>query len=507
MLYPIGFAVALISLMLWQNREGTKSEGIFRFFFTIAIIAYMIGLFSFHTTFEAKAVHILKDFLILGLASLLIKSTKSNFLLTIAAASFSIVGAYLFFTDFENHRLGKDFNVNGNQEEIDREDLLIEIFDGESKESIMSFAAENGLVLKKAFNPSSPEITDLDDYYTLNIPIELEARKDHYAKIIKKLKGVEWVENNEFIKTPNLEHATIQRTNRKFGLNDPDINLQWGIDKLEIDKFYTYLSTKKIKPKKKALIAILDTGVDAKHEDLSANYKSIDKKSDSDGNKHGTHCAGVAGAVTNNKIGIASLAPNNNFVKITSVKVLQSYGGGTQNGIISGIIKAADSGADVISMSLGGRSTDKAQKAYKEAVEYANKKGAIVVVAAGNSNANAKFYAPANTPGVITVAALDKDLSKAAFSNFINDVSMGISAPGVEIHSTIPDNKYAAFSGTSMATPQVAGLLGMMKALDPDLDTEAAYKILSSTGMKVKDAQRTGNMIQPFLAIKALIEK
>ena len=505
MLYPIGFSIALISLMLWQNQEGKKSEGIFRLFFSLAIIAYIVGLFSFPSTFEAKAIHIVKDFVILGVASLLVKGSRQNLFLSIAAFSFSLVGAYLFFTDFENHRIGKDFTVGGIQEApVDHADILVEVFEGESKGTLISFAKEHGLSIEPAFAPQSTELTDLDDYFVINIPSGLEDRTEKFMNLIKKLKGVEWVEHNEFVKTPILETKNIQKKNKNFGLNDPDVNLQWGFAKMEMDKFYTLIKEKKLKPKKKALIAILDTGVDAKHEDLSKHFKSIDKKSDTDGNKHGTHCAGIAAAVSNNKKGIASLAPNDKFIEVTSVKVLQSFGGGTQNAIIAGIIKAADSGADVISMSLGGRSNDKNQKAYKEAVDYANKKGAIVIAAAGNSNANAKFYAPANTPGVITVAAVDRDLSKAKFSNFVNDIEMGIAAPGVEIHSTIPNDKYAAFSGTSMATPQVAGLVAMMKALKPSLDTREVYNILNDSGLEIKDHRTTGNMIQPYQALMTL---
>ena len=506
MLYPVGFSIALISLMLWQNKEGHKSEGFFRFIFSLAIICYIAGLLTIPSTFEAKAIHILRDFLILGVASLLAKASKSNLLFTAAAFSFSLVGAYLFFTDFSNHRIGKDFDLSGAPEARDLPDLLVEVSEDESGKTLLAFAQEMQLSIEPAFNPDNPDQTDLDDYFVVNIPTALEERTEEYLNLIKKLKGVEWVEYNEFIKTPILEEQTIQRNKINFGLNDPDLNLQWGFQKMGLNNYYTFLKDKRLKPKKKALIAILDTGVDAKHEDLAKHFKSIDKKSNTDGNRHGTHCAGVAGAVSNNKKGIASLSPNQDFIEITSVKVLQSFGGGTQNAIIQGMIKAADEGADVISMSLGGRSNDKAQKAYKEAVAYANKKGAIVVVAAGNSNANAKFYAPANTPGVITVAALDKDLSKAKFSNFVNEITMPIAAPGVDIHSTIPNNKYAAFSGTSMATPQVAGLLGMMKAIDPDLDTEKAYKILKDSGLQVKDSRSTGHLIQPHAALKSLIE-
>ena len=197
---------------------------------------------------------------------------------------------------------------------------------------------------------------------------------------------------------------------------------------------------------------------------------------------------------------------SNDFVEVTSIRVLSSFGGGTQQGIIKGILEAADKGADVISMSLGGRSTEKRQKAYEEAVQYANKAGAIVVVAAGNSNSNATLFAPANTPGVITVSAIDTLLHRAHFSNFITDLKMGVAAPGVKIFSTIPGSKYTAFNGTSMATPYVAGLLGLLKSLEPDLTTQKAYQVINDSGVKTKDTPLTGKLIQPAEAVKLLIK-
>jgi thermitase len=160
-------------------------------------------------------------------------------------------------------------------------------------------------------------------------------------------------------------------------------------------------------------------------------------------------------------------------------------------------------------MSLGGRSNSSRLKAYKDAIKYANKKDAIVVVAAGNSNTNAKQYSPANTPGVITVSAVDTLIGRASFSNYIQDVEMGIAAPGVQIYSTTPtlsrNGKYAAFNGTSMATPYVAGLVGLMRSLDPKINTKEVYKILDETGKPTKDTKKTGKLIYPVEAVKRVI--
>ncbi|NRA49893.1 MAG: S8 family serine peptidase, partial [Phaeodactylibacter sp.] len=178
---------------------------------------------------------------------------------------------------------------------------------------------------------------------------------------------------------------------------------------------------------------------------------------------------------------------------------------GTQKSIINGMIKAADAGADVISMSLGGLSNQSKERAYRKAVEYANEKGAIVVAAAGNANRNAKNYVPAAVDGVISVSAIDADLRKAVFSNYVTDLKRGVAAPGVGIYSTIPGDRYDTYNGTSMATPYVAGLLGLMKSYRPGLTTDQAYNILQKTGKGTQQTKQTGKLIQPAKALKQLL--
>ncbi|MFT5834369.1 MAG: thermitase, partial [Cognaticolwellia sp.] len=111
-----------------------------------------------------------------------------------------------------------------------------------------------------------------------------------------------------------------------------------------------------------------------------------------------------------------------------------------------------------------------------------------------------------NTPGVITVSAIDEALNRAVFSNTVQDVAMGIGAPGVNVYSSIPNNGYDSWNGTSMATPYVAGLLGLMKSINPDLTTEEAYKILKETGIDTGDTDKTGKFIQPFNAVSKVLK-
>lgn len=333
--------------------------------------------------------------------------------------------------------------------------------------------------------------------------------KKHITTIKEKLQntlGVNWVEENETVSISPLEADEINRSPINYGIDDPDLNRLWGFEKMKVQDLLPIIEKNSNKIKKKALLVILDTGIDAAHEDIKENYKSIKEKHDTDGNMHGTHCAGIAASVNNNGKGIASFNANSNLYNVSSIKVLSGMGTGTQNVIISGMIEAADNGADVISMSLGGRSSHTKQRAYNKAVEYANKKGAIVVVAAGNSNVDAIHATPANAEGVITVSATNDQMTKAAFSNTVQSLKMGIAAPGKNIYSTIPKNQYKSLNGTSMATPYVAAALAMLKSFDPELTTKEAFSILNETGIKTSQTEQTGKFIQPAAALNRLLK-
>ncbi|MCL4106776.1 UNVERIFIED_CONTAM: hypothetical protein GTU68_048220 [Idotea baltica] len=321
---------------------------------------------------------------------------------------------------------------------------------------------------------------------------------------LKSFPFVELIEENEEIFIAPLEVLTPP-VSSVIGFSDPLVPQQWALKALKVDELNQLIIGQNTA--KKAKLFILDTGVDANHEDLKGNYLSHKKKYDTDIQSHGTHCAGIAGALSNNETGIASLNVNNDLFTISAIKVLNDSGMGNQKTIINGIIEAAENGADVISLSLGGRSTDRRQKLYEETVAYANSLGAIVVVAAGNSSMNAKGYSPANTPGVIAVAAIDEQLNIAPFSNTVQDLEMGIAAPGVQILSTTPKNEYKSFNGTSMATPYVAGLVAIMKSYNPLLSTRDVYQLLDLNGQYTVQSDKSGNLIDPSKTIRNLLGK
>jgi thermitase len=247
--------------------------------------------------------------------------------------------------------------------------------------------------------------------------------------------------------------------------NDTYYGQQWGMTQINApDAWGVTMGSGSI------MIAILDTGVDLDHQDLaskivsSKNFSSSNTVDDKYG--HGTHVAGIAAAVTNNGMGVAGVGYN---CSIMNVKVLGDTGSGSYSGIISGIIWAADNGAKVINMSLGGSS---GSTTLESAVDYAWSKGVVVVAAAGNSGATDPSY-PAYYANCIAVAATDANDAKASFSNYhsSNNPWVDVAAPGVNIYSTMPNHRnkigprnYDTLSGTSMASPFVAGLAGLVWA-------------------------------------------
>ncbi|NLW47865.1 MAG: S8 family serine peptidase [Firmicutes bacterium] len=245
--------------------------------------------------------------------------------------------------------------------------------------------------------------------------------------------------------------------------NDPYYTQQWGPQDIHAD-----LAWDKVNPAQRGnvTIAVLDTGINASHEDLQASivpgYNFINNDNNPvDGHGHGTHVAGIAAAITNNGKGIAGVAGG---AKIMPVKVMNDYGSGDYASIINGIKYAADNGAQVISMSLGGPGSS---QAMQDAVNYAIGRGASVVAASGNSNSAVAF--PGNCNGVITVGAVSSNNQRASFSNY--GPEMDVVAPGVNIISSYKGNanSYTSMSGTSMATPFVAGVTALVRAANPSL--------------------------------------
>lgn len=514
-LYPLGFIVCISGLILWfYNQENPNRSRLMSQTFLGGFFVYLFSLAFSEGELSLKLWALFRDLMVIGIVSQGFNFLKGNKSLFFGGLALFYTVFYLFGLQKMNQTFSQmvsspntSINAEGAAASSDNGyfgELLVDLADEQQVEDFQQITNTYDLKWERAFYPEKAHQTNLDDYFLVDVQAKHLSQLEEIQEALRNSGLIDWVEENEQVqlKLPEQDHSL--RKGKAFGLNDPSVNQLWGFEAMNIDMLYTHLNKNKIKPKRKALIAILDTGVDAKHEDLKDNFKSIRSKYDVDKAGHGTHCAGIAGAVSNNNKGVASFSQNNDFVNITSVKVLSDFGGGTQQGIIKGMIEATDKGADVLSLSLGGPSNRRRQKVYEDAVKYANAAGAIVVVAAGNSNSNSIDYAPANTPGVITVSAVDTMNNRASFSNYVSDLKMGIAAPGVKIYSTIPGDKYTNFNGTSMATPYVAGLLGLLKSIQPELTTKEAYQILNSTGANTGNTKMTGRLIQPAKAVMAL---
>ncbi len=252
------------------------------------------------------------------------------------------------------------------------------------------------------------------------------------------------------------------------------------------------------------VVAIVDTGIDLNHPDLKdklvKGYNAtgvgglFGVGSAGDDNGHGTHCAGTAAAITDNGVGVSGMAAN---CKLMPVRVLAGAGSGSLLSVAKGITWAADNGADVISLSLGGAGT---MQALGDAVKYALSKNSVVVAAMGNSgNSGNPVSYPAAYPGVIAVGATDSNDKIAVFSSFNKYCS--VSSPGVQIFSTTPTydvwltknsggritKEYSFMSGTSMATPLVAGLCGLIRSVNPKMPPADVKALLERTADKTPD--------------------
>ncbi|AUS10057.1 peptidase S8 [Laceyella sacchari] len=288
----------------------------------------------------------------------------------------------------------------------------------------------------------------------------VKVKRSSLATLLRKYKqhpDVAYAEPNYVYRAsvlPSARHTRSWQTRFSITPNDPFFwNKQWGPKRVQ-----AHLAWQTAPVGKTVKIAVVDTGIQTNHPDLRGKvlrgWDFVDDDStQQDLNGHGTHCAGIIAATSNNGIGIAGLSPN---AKLLPVRVLNEQGEGTAADIADGIKYAADQGAQVINVSLGG---PESSLTIKNAVDYAWNKGAIVVAAAGNESTDQPSY-PAYYSRALAVASTDSDDQRSWFSNYGPWVD--VAAPGGNIYSTVTGGGYAYDSGTSMAAPHVSGIAGLL---------------------------------------------
>jgi thermitase len=304
------------------------------------------------------------------------------------------------------------------------------------------------------------------DVEVVEVPRGQETR---LANALSHNPKVEFAEVNgqyEAVATPNdpsfPQQWGLHNTGGSGGKNDADIDAPQAWDTLSCQS-----SVK---------IAILDTGVDRGHEDLELdenNQRDFTGNGVGDRYGHGTHVAGIVAAVRNNSKGVAGVAHG---CTIGDYKVLGDNGSGAWSWIANGIRAAADDGYKVINLSLGSTA---GSSTVESAINYAWGKGVVIACAAGNNGRSSRFY-PAAYTNCIAVAATDRSDRKASFSNH-GSSWVDVAAPGVSILSTVKSGGYESWNGTSMATPHVAGLAGLVWSSGVSSASSVRSKIESTT--------------------------
>jgi thermitase len=240
--------------------------------------------------------------------------------------------------------------------------------------------------------------------------------------------------------------------------NDPYFSSQWGLTKIGAPQAWEVTTGSS-----DLTIAIVDSGIDLDHPDLSGkiilgyDYVNGDWVPDDDYG-HGTHVAGIAAAWTDNGQGVAGVSWG---ARLMALKVLNAGGSGSYANVASAVTYAADNGAKIINLSLGG---DFDSQTLHDAVIYAHNAGCVLAAATGNDGGSAVLY-PAKHAEALAVAATGSTDQRAWFSNYGPEVD--VAAPGVSIYSTYLGGGYTSMGGTSMATPHVAGLAALIWSACP----------------------------------------
>src|SRR5690554_2377604 len=294
-----------------------------------------------------------------------------------------------------------------------------------------------------------PDIDDESLNRVYQIQLSDYSKVDEVVKILESISGIEYAELKEL-------HRSFATPNDPYFGNQ----YQYGLIKIQAEAAWD-IST----GSSSIIVAVTDDAINVDHPDLKnmivGGYDAPTQGSNprpcgSNNGLHGSHVSGTVGAETNNNTGVASIGYG---VSIMPVKIGNCSGSLTHG--YEGVVYAANNGAHVINMSWGGPG---ASQYGQTVITNAWNKGAILVAASGNDNVSSKFY-PAGYDNVVTVSSTDKNDRKSSFSNYGNWID--ISAPGSDIYSTNAGSGYQSLSGTSMASPLVSGLVGLMRSYAP----------------------------------------
>jgi len=290
---------------------------------------------------------------------------------------------------------------------------------------------------------------------------------------------------------------------------------QWHLSAVEVESAWSVSQGENV------TVAVIDTGIDTGHEDLShaiadartvvpSSYYGVGKTFEAeyegveDFLGHGTHVAGII-AAADNEIGCIGIAPKSNILSIKALEKSGSKGTGKSSWIASAIQMAIEESVDVINLSIGGTKIE--DGLLQEAIQKANEAGIVVVSAAGNITGESQIFYPGAYEETIAVSALCKEGSGVSFDSGYSNYGdwIDISAPGTNIMSTVPGG-YRAKTGTSMACPVVSGAAALILSMNPDISGMEVRDLLIASAMDLGDDGKDDQYGYGALNIKNLIE-
>jgi len=343
---------------------------------------------------------------------------------------------------------------------------------------------ENQLIVVTKDSASLEEAVDISEediiIDTLETEEETIATVETTDDLAAKMAEYEADPNVEYVQ-PNFIYTLQDEVTALASVNDSFVSRQWYLDPgTYISDAWDYAKTQKT-----VKVAVIDSGVQANHPDLKANIspESYDfvagTMTMSDSNGHGTHVAGIIAAVANNGVGIAGVSYNAELLCYRVTQKINGEEAADTSTVIRAYAEAVSDGAQVINISLGKYGSDWVMDTVlQSAIITAHNSGIVTVCAAGNGATSQACY-PSDYEQCISVVATDEKYVRANFSDY--NQYKDIAAPGVNILSTYTENGYAFSSGTSMASPVVAGVICLMLAAKPSLTVNQIKDILYST--------------------------
>ncbi len=319
---------------------------------------------------------------------------------------------------------------------------------------------------------------------------------------------------------PNVVYSEVDATVHYDSVpailpNDPFLGQQWALNTIDAPEAWA-LST----GSSSTIVAVLDTGLDVNNPDFAGRlwtnptvnsdgflgdlhgYNFVSNNGNiQDDNGHGTHVTGILAATGNNGVGVAGVDWG---TQIMPLKVLDSNGNGSTDAAVSAIYFAVQHGAKVINASWGG---DVFSATMLAALNYADQNGVVFVTASGNESSNndqiTTYPASYRTPNELVVAAIDPNGSLANYSNF-GPTTVDIAAPGTNVLSTVLDDQYQDYTGTSMSTPFVSGTVALLAGMHPTFTVTQLIDEVKATAKPdpaLTGLVSSGGIVDPYFAL------